>query len=158
MTVIESIKNSPLFKGLAEKDCALLAEISGLRKLNAGENLFFEKDQSKALFLVVKGTIAIKKYSAKGEQDVTKIGSGGHLGEMALLSFDGVPEARSASAEAGEHSEVVEVPFEQLEHAMAKTPSIAAVFYKNLAVTLSGRIRRTTEDLAGLKALRLRIV
>jgi len=87
---------------------------------------------------------------------VAKIGSGGHLGEMALLAIEGVPDKRSATADSTEHSEVLEISYSSLEKLTKASPTFAAVFYKNLAMTLAGRIRRTTEDLAGLRALRLR--
>jgi CRP-like cAMP-binding protein len=152
------LKSSSLFKDIPDNEISKLASFSQVRDLNAGETLFFEKDDSTALFIVSKGTIVIKKGSSDNDENVTQIGAGQHFGEMAfLVSSGGIFEKRSATAEAGAESTVIlEVPFEGLQKCFSAAPQVGLAFYKNLSLSLAGRIRKTTEDLAGVRSLRLR--
>ena len=156
MKITELLKSSALFKDAKEIDLEKVAVTCTERMLSPGETLFFEGEVSSSLFLLASGTINIKKASSKGEEAVTSIAQGSHFGELALLNREGGLEKRSAMAEAGEASVIVEVPFTPLLKYIDSSPAFGLLFYRNVAVTLASRIRRTTEDLAGLRALRLR--
>lgn len=154
--VIETIKSCVLFSGFSEGDLKKVADSSKSHDLNPGQALFFENDASSALFIVARGTLAIRKASKAGDEGVTQVGSSNVLGEMGLLSKTGSVETRSATAEATEPSQVLEISYSGLDSMFKVSPNAGHIFYRNLAVMLAGRIRRTTEDLAGLRALRLR--
>lgn len=158
MAILSVLKKSPLFKGFSDKDLEKIAEFCEERALNGGDGVFSEGDVADALYIVDYGTIMIKKVSARGDENMVNFGSGSHFGELGLLSADGAPEKRSASAEGAEASRLVMIPNAALEKFLAATPALGLAFYRNLALNLSGRIRRTTEDLVGLRALRLRNV
>jgi CRP-like cAMP-binding protein len=154
---ISVIKSSVLFKDISDAELSKLASQCVMKSLSPGESLFFEKEESKALYIVATGTISIKKSSSAGDESVTHLGGHSHLGEMALLmKVDERYERRSATAEASEMSLVLEIPYDALTHFFNSSPAVGLAFYRNLAVSLAGRIRRTTEDLAGVRALRLR--
>lgn len=159
MNPMQVLKGSTLFKNWKDTDLLRVADISRQKTLSPGEGLFVEGESSDAFYIVVSGTVAIRKMSDGDEQAVTNVGPNSHIGEMAMLSgVSASSEKRSAGAEAAESSTILEIPFAPFEKILADTPSLGALFYKNMAVTLAARIRRTTEDLASLRALRLRHV
>ncbi len=132
---------------------AKLATLCSTRVLTGGEALFYENDEAPSFYIIETGTIAIRKSAASGDEDVAKMGTGNHFGEMGLL---GEAQRRSATAEAVEPTTVVEIPIRAFEDLINEHQNAGLHFYRNLAVTLAGRIRRTTEDLTGIRSLRLR--
>ena len=159
MNALSILKQSSLFHGWSEGDLQKLAAQCKIKDLGAGEGLFVQGEESQSFFIVGSGTVVIRRMSAGEEEAVSTVGPGSVLGEMAMLVPTGSPvEARSAGAEAREHTVVVEIPLTHFEKMVKDSPALGMMFYKNLGITLAGRIRRTTEDLAGLRSLRLRHV
>jgi CRP/FNR family cyclic AMP-dependent transcriptional regulator len=156
MDITESFKNSRLFKNFSDKDIEALKPALHVRELNAGESLFFEGEDSNCLYFIAAGTLVIKKRSAKGDQDIANLGPGTHFGELAMLNFEGSPDKRSATAEAKEASKVVEINFTELEKILKTNSLLGLMFYRNISISLAGKIKKTTEDLSDLKAIRLR--
>jgi CRP-like cAMP-binding protein len=156
MSIAPFLKSSVLFKDWPDSDIGALASLCTKRHLAPGETLFDEGEISKALYLLLSGTMSIKKASSQGDQAVTNIGGHSHFGEMGMLTSEGQPEKRSATASAVEPSEIVEIGYDAIRQILSKSPAAGCAFYRNLATNLAGRIRKTTEDLAGLRALRLR--
>lgn len=154
---LEVIKKSPLFDSCKPEILEKIAELSKVRELGPGQSLFFENEDAKSFFLVRSGTISIRKASKEGDVDLAKIGADSNLGEMALLREKGaLYPKRSASAEASESCILAEIPYVEFEKLLENDGQLAAQFFKNLAIQLSARIRRTGQDLSSLKALRLR--
>jgi len=155
---VQILKTSALFKGFPDNEISKIGSHCIVKDLNAGETLFFEREESTALFIVSKGTVVIKKGSGGGDESVTNIGPQQHFGEMAFLMGDGALfEKRSAAAESGPEAAIIlEVPYSALNTYFTSSPQMGLIFYKNLALSLAGRIRRTTDDLAGVRSLRLR--
>jgi CRP-like cAMP-binding protein len=158
MATLSTLKKSPLFKGFSDADFEKVAAFCVDRPLAAGDTVFAEGDEAKAFYLVENGTVIIKKTSSRGDESMVNFGGGSHFGELGLLGLDGAAEKRSASAEATEAGKVLEIPNDAFTKFLEASPSAGLHFYRNLAVNLAGRIRRTTEDLVGLRALRLRNV
>jgi CRP-like cAMP-binding protein len=157
MQVLEVLKKCALFENCNSDALENIAKISKIRELSGGQALFFENEDSRSFFLLRSGTVAIKKTSEKGDVDIARIGSDSYLGELALLREKGASfPKRSASAEAVEPSVLAEIPYAEFERLLGQDPTMAGLFFKNLATQLAGRIRRTAQDLSSLKALRLR--
>lgn len=158
MPAFQNLKTSPLFKNWSQEDLSILASKAKLTTLSHGESIFSEGEAATSLYVVLSGTIKIHKSANDNHEAVTIIGSGSHLGEFGLLAQDPSSQLRFGSAEASEPTQLLEVSYQSLNEMLEAKPELAAIFYKALAMTLAVRIRRTTEDLAGLKALRLRHV
>ena len=160
MSLKEQLAESTLFTNVESSCLEKISSASEAVELTPGQALFYEGDNSDALYIVRNGTIKIIKSGQEGDQDLAKIGSGSHLGEMTFLHSpeEGAYEKRTASAEAVEASTLIKVPFSILvEHTKAH-PAFGCVFYKAIAQNLSARIQKTDEDLVSLKSLRLRHV
>ena len=155
MDAISTLKTSSLFRGWSEADIARISAQSSSKELTPGETLFDQGDTSTAFFVIQRGSIAIKKRGATDTNLVT-LGTNDHVGEMAMLTKDGLPEKRSAGAEAIESATVLEIPFAALSKVISDSPSAGLAFYRNLSLTLSNRIHRVSDDFTELKNLRLR--
>lgn len=158
MNFAEVLKGCHLFEGWSTADLKKLEGIVKTRDLTPGESLFVQGEDSDCFYIVGSGTLSISKFASGEEQSVTNIGPNSTLGELAMLRTQGPAETRSAGASAAEPSSVIEIPFAPFEKMLADTPNLGMLYYKNVAIVLAARIRRTTEDLAGLRALRLRHV
>jgi cGMP-dependent protein kinase 2 len=153
----EQLKKCFLFQNWSDKDLDLLKEISEERNLNVGQSLFLENSAADTLFVVKSGSINIQKSGGDDDQYIAHIEAGSYLGEMGLLA-EGQAEKRSATATVRESASVLAIPYARLEALLKEKPELGALFYKNMARALGMRIKRTTQDLASLKTLRLRNV
>ncbi|NCN41184.1 cyclic nucleotide-binding domain-containing protein [bacterium] len=156
----EALVKISLFSGVPRAALKSVATHAELLELRPGQSLFYEGDDSDSMFVVKSGTVVVKKSSSEGEEDLAKIGSGSHLGEMTFLhsSAPGSYEKRTATAEAVEECTLIRIPFASLESAVESDPVFGTYFFKMLAQNLSARIQKTDEDLVSLKSLRLRHV
>ena len=156
----EALLKVKLFSSAPESSVQAVAELSEIVEVRPGQALFYEGDDSDCMYVVRSGTVVIKKSSSEDEEDIAKIGSQSHLGEMTFLNCgaDGAYEKRTASAEASEESSLIKIPFAGLEKIIEKDSVFGCYFYKMIALNLSGRIQKTDEDLVSLKSLRLRHV
>ena len=109
----EFLKQVYLFESLPAADLEWLIVVAKSRTLLAGETLFTAGAAADALFVIQQGTVEI--YS-KGQQEaraVAMLGSGAILGEMAFAS----PKPRSASAEAKENTQLLEISYTEIGRA-----------------------------------------
>ncbi len=102
-------------------------------KLNRGEILFSEGENSRAMFLVKSGSIRVFKKKGDAFIEIDTVRAGQILGELAFL--DGLP--RSASCEAISSCELQEVSGPVFEAVLAKIPD----WFKILLKTVVGRLR-----------------
>ena len=145
MTDRNLLQNVYLFKKLDHNELEKIAEISTIETFPPGEDLFLEKDEAHALYVIKYGSVRIHQKADSGENiQVANLGTGSHFGEMAFI--DG--ERRSASATAIERSDVVILDYEKLKTILENDLNIAVNFYRELCHFLSGRLRVTTNDLS----------
>jgi CRP-like cAMP-binding protein len=85
-----------LCRALSAADLEALAAIAEARQVSAGGNLFREGDPGDGLFLVVAGEVNVIKRGPAGEHSLARLGAGGVLGEMSLITA----EPRSATGRA----------------------------------------------------------
>jgi len=159
MPVIEQLKKSSLFTECPDATLRKIEKASRLVELAPGQTLFYEGDKAESFYLVKAGTLVVKKSSSNGDEDLARIGTGSHIGEMTLLNSKlGVYDTRTATAEAAEATTLVEVPFAVLEELFEGDAKFGMIFYRAIAKNLSARIQKTAEDLTSLKSLHLKHV
>jgi len=156
MSDLTVLQKSALFREWPEADLKKLAELCNTKHLGPGEILFNEGESSEAFYFLCSGTMGIKKHSKGDEEVVSSFGSASHFGELAMLDKSGEAQKRSATAQAIESSIVIEIPYAPFLEILKGSPQAGFAFYKNVAFDLANRIRKTTNDLAGIRALRLR--
>jgi len=124
----------PLFETLNTRELAELVAVAVPRSYDRGEVIFQEGSQGDVMYVIRKGRILIKREHAGGRTiALTEMGPGDLFGELAI--FD--KEARSATAECIEKTNVVALTSGDVSRVLTRNPEIAV----KLLQQLSKRIR-----------------
>ena len=141
MTHEEALSRTDLFAGADPSSLSTVASASKERSLVRGDVLFNEGDDPDALYIVLRGRIAIANQSFDKRESVYALMEPGDLfGEMGML--DDLP--RSAMARALEPSSVLQIPYEPVLLLLRSTPDLLW----GVAKMLAGRIRSMDEALS----------
>ncbi len=97
-------------------------------RLQKGDVLFREGDESDAMYVIKTGCIAITKSKGSSEIILAELKNGEMLGEMAF--FDSKP--RSAGAKATLDTELIVFPFEALHSQFQNFPEWLRVMVKTI--------------------------
>ena len=128
-----ALKAMALCRGLSAAELDAIAEIVDMRDLAAGKELFHEGDPGDGLYLVVAGEVEVIKRGPRGDRSLARMGAGGILGEMSLITAD----KRSATGRAVVDSRVLRLPAPRfralLEAASPAALKIAAAIAEVLA-------------------------
>ena len=132
-----ALKGMALCRALSAAELDAIAAIVETREVAAGKELFREGDPGDGLFLVVAGEIDVVKRGPRGERSLARLGTGGVLGEMSLITAD----ARSATGRATVDSRVLRLPVARFRAlldggspaALKITAAIAEVLARRLA-------------------------
>lgn len=142
------LKKILLFADFTEEELEKVRNISRKAKISQGEYAFHEDKPGDTLILLDLGTLKLTKKAKKGEDQVlVQLGSGSYLGEMSL--FD--QGLRSASGVAMENCQLTVIPIAGLIALLNKNPSMAAKFYRRMAMGIAQRLKYMNEDFAALK-------
>src|SRR5258706_9788322 len=101
-----ALKGMDLCRTLSPAELEAIGAIVKTCDIAAGKDLFREGDPGDGLFLVISGEIDVTKRAPGGEHLLARLGPGGVLGEMSLVTAD----ARSATGRALVDSRVLQMP------------------------------------------------
>ena len=108
ITIIEILKNIPLFEGLEDSDLKKIAEVVKERNLPAGTLLMREGEKGDSFFLIKNGTVEVFKDENGEEKMVASISEkdeNSFFGEMALI--EGAP--RNATIKTATECTLIEI-------------------------------------------------
>jgi CRP/FNR family cyclic AMP-dependent transcriptional regulator len=133
----KALREMALCSALDAAEVDALAAIVEERSLAAGGELFREGDPGDGLYLVVSGEVDVIKRGPRGDRSLAKLGPGGVLGEMSLITSD----VRSATGRATAESKALRVPAQPFRKmleagspaALKTAAAIAGVLAKRLA-------------------------
>ncbi len=136
-----------LCRALSAAELDAIAAIVETKDIAPGKELFREGEPGDGLYLVSAGEVEVVKRGAAGEHSLAKLGAGGVLGEMSLVTSD----ARSATGRALVQTSVLHLPahkFRALQDsgstaALRITAAIAEVLARRLA-TMNGMVMGLT--------------
>lgn len=143
MELIELLKKSMLFSGLAEDDLAQLAVITVRRAFKKGETLFSEGDEATGFYLLVSGSIKLCRISHDGREKVLHFVQPRETFAEAAFFGDGRYPAEARALEPGE---VIFLPKEGFLELMTRNPN----FTLNLVVSLSLQLRQFARQIEEL--------
>lgn len=129
------LKSVDLFKSIPAENLSRVAQITEEVRCDEGDSIIAEGEYGDSLFIVVNGNVKIHK----GEKEITRMGEGSCIGDMALL--DGEP--RSADVTAVEETTLFKIEQEGFYEVMGSHGDIMEAIIKNL----SGRVRNMNEQL-----------
>jgi CRP/FNR family transcriptional regulator len=131
----------PVFSALAEDDLASIAEVAVPRRLESGEVVFREGDESNTCYIVRSGQArAVREHQDGRSITLANFGPGDIFGELSM--FDN--ERRSATVETLERTDVIAILGGDMRRLLGEHPDIAV----KLVAALGRRLRETNERLA----------
>ena len=144
---VRLLRSLQLFSALPEARLASLGERMEPLTVEDGKAFIVEGDKSDGLYCVLSGRVRVaKRLGEGGEKDMAFLGPGDCLGEMELLRGG----LRSASAYASGRAELLSLKNSALKVWLDADPATAALFFSGLAEVQSGRLRRTSDEVAML--------
>ena len=144
MEKTDLLRQIPLFKDLTGADLQKINEITKEATFDKGQRVFTEGSIGDSLFIIKAGLVRVLKKGRMANEEVSTLNSGQHFGEMALID-DG---PRSATIEAVENTQLLQIKREELEGLLAMDLEFARRIYQTMAKYLCLRLRQTTKDFA----------
>ena len=139
------LRTIALFAAMPEARLKPLAERLEPLAVEDGQAFIVEGARSEGLYYILSGRVRVaKRLGEGGEKDLAFAGPGECMGEMEVLR-EGV---RSASAYAVGRVELLRLKGADLKLWLEADPAVAARFFAGLAETQSGRLRRTSDEVA----------
>jgi len=146
MDTEELLKNVKLFSGLSAKNLKRLGSRFKERPYKKGDTIVKQGETGVGLFVIVSGTVSIRKKTAGGDEfEVAVSGPGDFIGEMAVL--DDAP--RSASVIALEDTECLALVSWDFKALMKEHPEIAL----DILPIVVKRFRETNEKLLSMSSM-----
>jgi CRP-like cAMP-binding protein len=108
-----------------------------------GQYLFREGEPSRCMYLIKKGTVAIRKMKGAAYVELARLYSNEVLGELSF--FDRQP--RSAAAVALTEVEVLEIKFDSLDKIYAGVPD----YMKTIMASVADRLRKANDMIRRLQ-------
>jgi CRP/FNR family transcriptional regulator, cyclic AMP receptor protein len=145
-TVIEALQENNLFRTLTARELRYLANFVYERSYEADEPIFRQNDRGFGMYMVVRGSVAIKTQNASyGETLVTTLGKGSFFGELSLIEQDNI---RSASVVAQEKTLLVGFFKPDLMEILERKPEMGVKILHQLSIVLGRRLVETTERMS----------
>ena len=143
MVDIETLQHISIFNDLAPDAMEKIAETAQILIYEADEDIFYEGDASRDLYVLMEGKFAIETNVPGRVKDNPKafytVKPGEIIGEFSFV--DGAP--RSASARAQRDSKLLKFNGKQLSELLDADPEVGYIVMRNIARVLCSRIRNT---------------
>lgn len=140
---LTTLKDSPLFVGLAEKEIEFLGKLLVPQQMSAGKTIYIENMAGECLYLIFKGSVRISQMLSEGEeQTLVVLGPGDTFGELAVI--DGGP--RAATARVIEDVEMLALSRKDYNQLSSNNPRMGMQLTLNIFRSFSQRLRRSKQD------------
>ena len=131
-----ALKGMALCRALSDAELDVISAIVETQNVAAGKDLFREGDPGDGLFLVVTGEIDVIKRGPRGDRSLARMGAGGVLGEMSLITSD----MRSATGRAIVDSRVLRLPVQRFRTLLDGGSTAALKIAAAIAEVLARRL------------------
>jgi hypothetical protein len=140
--IAQAVQGLPLFAGLTAEQVNRLAGVCGVATFEPGAVVFREGQATGAMYVVLRGEVSIAVAAAAAPVGV--VGEGECLGEMGLLTA----APHSATAVARTPLETARLGHGDLVELIRLRPDIGLQLYRNLAVGMGEKLKRSDVTLA----------
>jgi serine/threonine protein phosphatase PrpC/CRP-like cAMP-binding protein len=140
----EVLAKMPLFQRLTERELLRVMQAVEVREYSDGEVVIKEGDRGDELFIVLSGKVRV----SRGEQTLTHLGPGEHVGEMALIRS--VP--RSASVSSVGSAELIAIRRADFFEILRKEHEVAVKMLWQFLGVLADRLDQTNSELHNAKS------
>ena len=136
------LKNTALFSGLSPLELKTLAQSVYQRVYEPGETIFHQNHRGFGMYVIARGSVAIRGRGRDGEYLITTLREGSFFGELALVEPENI---RTASAVAQERSILIGFFKPDLQEILERKPSMGVKILYQLSAVLGRRLIETTE-------------
>jgi len=147
---LEVLKMMPLFKHLSYKELVRIMNLTEVREYAPGERIISEGAPGHEMFVILSGSARLHK----DEATITTLTRGAHFGEMALVDRSPRSASVTAEAEAGGGPggvRLLAIRRTDFYELIRKEPQISVKLLWSFVQVLNQRLRKTTEDLSGVR-------
>ena len=137
------LANMPLFERLTERELLRVMQAVEVRAFNDGDVVIREGDKGDELFIVLEGKVRV----SRGEQTLTHLGQGEHVGEMALIRS--VPRSATVTAVGG--AELIAIRRADFFEILRKEHEVAVKMLWQFLGVLADRLDQTNSQLHNAK-------
>ena len=133
--ITKGVKGTELFKDIPDGDLYHLGGISSICECKAGATLIKKGDVAEDLYIVLNGDVEVHT-----PDKVITLSKGSIFGEMALVE----KSTRSADVVMKKTGKVIKIDIQRLERLMEKHTRLGSAVMRNLARSLSSKLRKST--------------
>jgi PPM family protein phosphatase len=137
------LAHMPLFSRLTERELLRVMQAFEVREYKDADLVIKEGDKGDELFIVLDGTVRV----SRGDQKLTELGPGEHVGEMALIRS--VP--RSATVSAVGPAELIAIRRADFFEILRKEHEVAVKMLWQFLGVLADRLDQTSSELHNAK-------
>ncbi|BBM81933.1 GNAT family N-acetyltransferase [Candidatus Uabimicrobium amorphum] len=130
----DCMKQVKLFESLNSEQLQRISLISSIRFFEDQQTIFNQGDTSQELYIIVQGEVEI----SQNDKKIATVHNCECLGEMSLVDST----SHSAAATAKQQVKTLVILHQDIKELMRVRSDIAALLYKNLARSLSAKLRR----------------
>ena len=134
-----ALRATTLCRLLAPAEVDAIAAIVEERRFTAGQELFHEGEPGDGVYLVVSGEVDVVKGGKGAERSLARLGPGGVLGEMSLLTND----TRSATGRARAETMTLRIPAARFRGLLGEGSGAALKVTAGLGEVLARRLAAT---------------
>ncbi|MDF1579218.1 MAG: cyclic nucleotide-binding domain-containing protein [Desulfuromonadales bacterium] len=139
----QNIRSCKLFDGLDDRELETLQLLFTEHQMGEGKTVFVENMAAESLYLITRGTVAVFKMLAEGEEKTLAVlGAGELFGEMAL--FDNTP--RAATARVAESATILSIKKSSFDAFCQNNPAVALKLLRNIVKIFCAQLRETDGD------------
>ena len=136
------LRSVPLFRDLSGNDLTIVNDIAAEKSFNRGDLVVEEGGAGDSLYIILDGNMRVVK-GKEGGTTLAVLHEREAFGEMSILD----DEPRSATVEAQTDARLLEIRQSDFQRLLVARPKMALALFR----TLSQRLRKTDEKLAGAK-------
>jgi CRP-like cAMP-binding protein len=138
-----SLKKLPHFRLLEAAALGQIAEKASLRRYQAAEAIFFERDPAVAFYAVVAGSVKLYRLRPDGrEQVIHALGPGATFAEAAVLNI-GVYPVHAVATETP--TELIQIPGDPVKKLIREDERVATAMVGSLSMRLLELVERVDE-------------
>jgi CRP/FNR family transcriptional regulator, cyclic AMP receptor protein len=157
MPAYEALRAAPLLEGLSDEQLRKFWAAGTVETVRMGDMIIREGEIDDTMYVLLEGTVSVSqalllKLGKKdyGQKEKTLIRLDAHMrpcfGEMSLLE----DSARSATVASLTESKVLVVDRTGFFAMVEEDPSLGVAVLRNIATTMSGRLRKANQDVLKL--------
>jgi len=147
-TSVDQLIQIPIFRGLSPTEAQAIVAIAEDHLVKKSDPIFGEGDPGDGIYVLLQGTVSIRKQDASGgQQELAKLGDGSVLGEMSLIAGDA---PRSASAVATTDARLLKISGTRFSKLLAADDRAALKVIRNLAQVMARRLHLMGEKVVEL--------